>query len=174
MRRFACVLAITLAASGCGTVTVMSADPSARLYAGGRVLGQGSGQLTRRGLPETTTIVAVSHDGQRAQAVVKREFTAVTFLTGLLTYGVCLIACWEYPSVVMVGPPPVPYGHHPASFYPPPPAGAGAPDPWMQPPPGWQPNSSSQVPPATGTPPVPAPPPAAGTPPAPAPSAPHP
>ena len=128
------VAALLATASGCGTMTVTSADPGARLYAGGRMLGKGTGEIKRRGTPESTTIVAVSPDGRRAQMVAKREFTGFTALTGLFTYGICLFACWEYPSAVMV---PLPAG---GTFE----GGDGqalsaADDPWLRPPAGWQP-----------------------------------
>ena len=141
------LLATTL---GCGTMTVTAADPQARLYAGGRMLGKGHGEIKRRGTPESTIITAVSADGRRTQAVAKREFTGFTFLTGLFTYGICLFACWEYPSAVYI-PMPVPAagsgfdgpaGAAGAS------AGAGAAygapqaeDPWLKPPAGWQPRA---------------------------------
>jgi hypothetical protein len=146
----ALVLATGLVTSGCGTASVMSTDPTARLYAGGRMLGKGTGQLQRRGLPGSTVVVAVSEDGRRSQTIAKREFTAFTFVTGLFTYGVCLIACWEYPSVILVGPPPTPYAGHPGGY--PPAQGAFAgPDPWLQPPAGWQPKEP--VTPAPASPP---------------------
>ncbi|HEY0706335.1 MAG TPA: hypothetical protein VGG33_06035 [Polyangia bacterium] len=144
MRAPALFLSAVLVSGGCGTVSVMSTDPSARLYAGGRMLGQGTGQLTRRGTPESTTIVAVSQDGRRSQTVVKREFTGFTFLTGLFTYGICLVFCWEYPSVVLVGAPPQGgYASGSASY-------AAGPDPWLLPPPGYQPPAAppDSLPPA--------------------------
>lgn len=151
MRRAVCLLLATilLAGTGCGTVVVTSTDPTARLYAGGRMLGRGTGELRRRGTPESTTITAISEDGRRAQTIARREFTGVTFLAGLFTYGICLIACWEYPSVVLVDLPPAAAPHQ--SEY-------GS-DPWLIPPPGWQPRADET--PARTPEPAPAPTPAA-------------
>ena len=174
MRRPACLLlaATLVAGAGCGTVTVTSNDLTARLYAGGRMLGRGTGELQRRGTPEKTTIIAVSEDGRRAQTVVKREFTGVTLLGGLLTYGICLIACWEYPSVVLVAFPPLaPYQDAFGQAYEPPHeqgayGSAWGNDPWMQPPPGWQSNTGQAQPesPSVGTAPATPPAPATGSP----------
>ena len=136
------LLLATLAAGGCGTVTVTATDPGARLYAGGRMLGRGTGEIRRRGAPETLTITAVTDDGRRSQTVTKREFTGFTLLTGIFTYGICLFACWEYPSAVLVAVPPAPVymggGQH--GFDAPPPGQ----DPWLTPPPGWTPKAPAQ------------------------------
>lgn len=135
------IASLLVGAAGCGTMTVTSADPTARLYARGRMLGKGTGEIKRRGTPETTVITAVSEDGRRSQAVAKREFTGFTFLTGLFTYGICLFACWEYPSAVFVPAAPAVAG---GSFSVGPGGAAGeagaqpANDPWLSPPAGWQ------------------------------------
>jgi hypothetical protein len=61
-------------------------------------------------------------------------------LGALLTYGTCLIFCWEYPDTVLVTLPPPGYSSHSWSSWTPP-GGQGGPgvvtDPWLQPPQGW-------------------------------------
>jgi hypothetical protein len=143
-RYFLPAVALAAALGGCGTMRVTAADPSARLYAGGRMLGKGTGEIKRRGMPESTTITAVTEDGRRSQTVAKREFTAFTFFTGLFTYGICMFACWEYPSDIFIAVPPQPSYQG---------VGAGNPDDlWLRPPAGWQPKAGTTPAPAPGTP----------------------
>jgi hypothetical protein len=125
-----------VAAAGCGTTNIYTTDPGARVVADGVTLGRGQGQLTRRGFPGSTSVVVKTDDGRQAETVVRRQFTGLTLLLGFFTYGVCLLACWEYPDTVFV---PLPGGAAPG--YGPAPAGVAPPavDPWLQPPPGWQP-----------------------------------
>jgi hypothetical protein len=147
-------LAVAISLGGCGTVRITAADPNARLFAGGRSLGRGTGEISRRGMPGSTIIVAVSEDGRRSQTIARREFTAFTFVTGLFTYGICMFACWEYPSDVVV-----PLAAQPASEA----LGARRMDAqqmdalWLNPPPGWTPRSKAPAagptPPAAPTPP---------------------
>lgn len=127
------VAAIALTTVACGTTTIATNEPSARVFAEGRPVGRGQGEITQRGTPGSTTVTVQTEDGRRGQAVISRRFTVFTFVTGLFTYGICLLACWEYPSSVFVHVPPP----HPATAGP----GAVAPgvDPWLMPPPGWQP-----------------------------------
>jgi hypothetical protein len=139
-RAFA-LLVLMAVAAGCGTTKIYTNDPGARVLADGRSLGKGQGELTRRGLPGSTKVVARTDDGREGEVQLKREFTAMTLVMGLFTYGVCLIACWEYPDTVMI-PVPMPPGYAPPNMpgYAPP-GGAPPPavDPWLTPPPGWQP-----------------------------------
>ena len=143
LHRSICGLLLLVAVtSGCGTTQILTDDPQARIYADGQMVGKGQGSLTRRGLPGSTTVVVATEDGRRETSRVKREFTATTFVFGLFTYGICLLTCWEYPSVVFVQTArPAPY----ANAYGPPGQAPGAPgqaapvDPWMQPPAGYQP-----------------------------------
>jgi hypothetical protein len=120
---------------GCGTTHIYTTDPSARVMANGETLGRGQGQLTRRGFPSSTQVLVKTEDGRQGEVRVRREFTGVTLLLGLVTYGVCLLACWEYPDTVFV---PLPGGPTPG-YGPTPAGGPGAADPWLMPPPGWQP-----------------------------------
>jgi hypothetical protein len=145
LRRSICALLLLALGSGCGSTQILTDDPRARIYADGQMIGRGKGELTRRGFPGSATVVVTSEDGRRETSQVKREFTAATFVFGLVTYGICLVACWEYPSVVFVpiapqapyaggyGPPGQMPGAQPAAGYPP------AVDPWLQPPAGYQP-----------------------------------
>jgi hypothetical protein len=141
LRRWIAGLLLLAVASGCGSTQVLTDDPQARIYADGRMIGKGRGELPLRGFPGSTTVVVASEDGRRETTQVKRQFTAATFVLGLFTYGICLVTCWEYPGMVFVPiAPRVPY----ASSYGPPGQLPGAPgaapvDPWLQPPTGWQP-----------------------------------
>jgi hypothetical protein len=143
---------VALAAGGCGTTTIVAGDPGARIFADGRLLGRGQGQLTRRGPPGGTTVVVRTDDGRQEQTIIKRQFTALTLLGGLFTYGICLIACWEYPDMVAV---PMASAYHPygAPPFPGAPAGYAPPpvvDPWLQPPGGYAPPvSQAPQPPAS-------------------------
>jgi hypothetical protein len=140
LQRWIAGLLLLALASGCGSTQVLTDDPRARIFADGRMIGQGRGELTMRGLPSSTTVVVASEDGRRETAQIKRQFTAVSLVLGLFTYGVCLLACWEYPATVFVPIAPRvpdaggwPQGQAPG-------ATAAAPvDPWLQPPMGWQP-----------------------------------
>jgi hypothetical protein len=124
--------------AGCGTTNIYTSDPGARVIADGQTLGRGQGQLTRRGFPSSTQVVVKTDDGRQGELRIRREFTGVTFLMGLFTYGVCLVACWEYPDTVFI---PLPGGTTPG--YGPAPVGAPpAVDPWLTPPPGWHPPAS--------------------------------
>lgn len=132
---------------GCGTTTVITNDPMARIYVDGRMLGRGRGEMNQRGLPGSTQVTVKSDSGQQESQMIERRFTLVTFLTGLISYGVCLIACWEYPSTVYVALPGLPEvgpGGFPVAN-----GRYGAPDPWLMPPPGW--GGQSAAPPAAPT-----------------------
>jgi hypothetical protein len=131
----AVVAGLALGAGGCGTTMVMTNEPTARVFADGRLIGKGQGEIDQRGTPGSTTVTVQAEDGRRGQTVISRRFTGFTFLTGLFTYGICFFACWEYPSSVMVMVPPPQYTPAPGYAAPP-----GV-DPWLMPPPGWRPKS---------------------------------
>jgi hypothetical protein len=137
------LLALALAGGGCGSTRIITNDPRARIFADGEMIGQGQGEITLRGPPGGTSVVVATEDGRRQSTQVRRKFTASTAVLGLFTYGVCLLACWEYPSVVYL---PIegvnPYPAYGASSWDPGgpgPASGPAADPWMQPPAGYQP-----------------------------------
>src|SRR4051812_43595183 len=126
-------LLLLAAVSGCGTTTIISGDPTALIVADGRVLGRGHGELGRRGTPGSTVVIARSDDGRQQTQRVSRQFTSTTLMAGLLTDGICLIACWEYPETVYLPPAPAPFET---------PGSAPGGDPWLTPPPGWRPRPS--------------------------------
>jgi hypothetical protein len=140
--RAALILSL-VAVTGCGTTYVVTTDPGARVFVDGQMVGKGQGTVTQRGLPGRAQVLVKTDDGRREQTTMSRSFTGTTFLLGLITYGVCWVACWEYPGSVLVdvGGPKL----QAASYTTP---GAVAQDPWLQAPPGWRPH---------GTPPPPAP-----------------
>jgi hypothetical protein len=131
MRRLIALLLVVSA--GCGTTLVVPSDPSARVWVDGEMVGRGQGKVNQRGLPGSATVLVKTEDGRRQQASMSRSFTITTFLLGFITYGVCWLACWEYPGSLLVE---LPGGPAPDGY----PARAGTPgaDPWLQAPAGWQ------------------------------------
>jgi hypothetical protein len=143
-------LAILLAAamlSACGTTQVVATDQNARIYVDGEAVGKGAGTVRQRGFPGSAQVLVTTEDGRREHQTMSRSFTVVTFFLGLITYGVCWVACWEYPSAVLVNVP-TPADGYAAMGTTPPSAGAPAPpvDPWTKPPPGWQPHDAPAAP----------------------------
>jgi hypothetical protein len=145
VRRPAALIAAAalLAASGCGTTYVIPSEPRARVYVDGEMVGHGQGTIRQRGLPGSAQVLVMTEDGRRKQQSVSRSFTVVTFLLGFITYGVCWVACWEYPGSVAVALP-APAGGFAAQSGA---SGAGGVDPWLQPPPGWHPPAGDAPPP---------------------------
>jgi hypothetical protein len=133
MRRLAA--AVLLVAAGCGTTYVLPSDPGARVWVDGEMVGKGQGEVRQRGLPGRATVVVKTEDGRRQDATLSRSFTLTTFFLGFITYGVCWVACWEYPLSLAVTLPPGPGAQVDAY------SGRSAPDPWLQAPPGWQPKT---------------------------------
>jgi hypothetical protein len=156
MRALVVLAAVAASASGCGTTHVLTQDATARVYVDGAMVGKGHGTVSQRGFPGSAHLLAKSEDGRRKSATVSRSFTGVTLLLGFVTSGICWIACWEYPSSVVLDLPPAPgtAGAAPAG-------GLGVPattpgvDPWLQPPPGWRPRGEAAAP--EPPPPAPAP-----------------
>jgi hypothetical protein len=140
MRRLIALL-LTLTAA-CGTTHVVANDPAARVWVDGEMVGKGRGRVNQRGLPGSAVVLVKSEDGRRQQASMSRSFTITTFLLGFITYGVCWLACWEYPGSLLVelpvpaGGPTSPGGPAPDGYANAP--GSGAADPWLQAPAGWQ------------------------------------
>jgi len=128
-------LLIAALAAGCGTTQIVTAEPTARIFVDGRAVGQGHATIDKRGTPGSARVLVKTDDGRQQQSTIERSFTAVTLLGGLVTYGVCLVACWEYPDTVFVPLPEAP--RTPAA--PPPPLATAAADPWLTPPPDWHP-----------------------------------
>jgi hypothetical protein len=145
-RAIALVVAAALLGA-CGTTHVVPTDPNARIYVDGQMVGQGVGAIRQRGLPGGAQVLVITDDGRRQQQPITRSFTIVTFLLGLITYGVCWVACWEYPAAVMVNVPPPAGGYTLGATA----ADSAAParigDPWLQAPPGWRPHDAPAPPP---------------------------
>ncbi|HXU81930.1 MAG TPA: hypothetical protein VN914_11075 [Polyangia bacterium] len=143
MRRAIALVVVAAMLSACGTTLVTTNDPGARIYVDGQMVGKGAGSVRMRGLPGSAQVLVTTDDGRRQQQSISRSFGIVTFLLGFITYGVCWLACWEYPGAVMVNVP-APGGGYAAGG----PANPGAPpaDPWLQPPPGWQPHDAPAAP----------------------------
>jgi hypothetical protein len=121
---------IVLGALGCGTTQVFTEDPTARIWANGQLVGRGHAEIQRTGLPETTALRVESDDGRDQTTTVKRGVTALTVVGALLTYGTCLIVCWQYPETVWAALPP---GPRAAAL----PGAPAARDPWLDSDPGW-------------------------------------
>lgn len=136
MRRSIAILSIAAYAvflSGCGTTSIVTSDPAARIVVDGVTVGRGHAQVRQRGLPFSAQILVKTEDGREQRTRAERSFTVVTFLLGLISYGVCWVACWEYPDTVFVELAKPAGGYQPSST-----ATPGV-DPWLAPPAGWQP-----------------------------------
>jgi hypothetical protein len=128
-----CALAIGVGAAGCGSTQILTTQPDARIFVDGRALGQGQASIDKRGAPGSAVVVVKTADGRQQQSIIQRSFTGTTLVAGLFTYGICLIACWEYPDTVFIALPEPP---RPAA---PPPVATAAGDPWLIPPANWHP-----------------------------------
>ncbi len=95
-------LSCVLGLSACGTTSIVTNDPQARIFLNGEHLGQGQATLTKRGIWGGGELLVKTPDGRRKTQAVSRSFGVVTFLLGFITYGVCWAVCWEYPDVVFV------------------------------------------------------------------------
>ncbi len=145
------VLAVLLTA-GCGTTQIVANDPQARIWVDGEFVGRGHGEVRKVGFPGSAHVLAKTDDGRIVNQSMKRSFGWTAGLLGFLTYGVCFIACWEYPNALYVDLPARPAmgpgfgGPEPGS----------APDPWLVPAPGWRdPAPSLPAPAAAPSPPGP-------------------
>lgn len=123
----------TLGSGACGTSQVFTDEPTARIWANGQLIGRGHGEIQQRGTPETISILVRAEDGREQVTSVKRRITGVTVLGALLTYGTCLIFCWEYPDSIWA---PLPERAGTSAW-------RGTADAWLTPPTGWQPRQAS-------------------------------
>lgn len=137
-------LAIAALLAGCGTTTIRAHGArDAKIYVNGAYAGRGEATIQKRGGAESTTIRVEASDGRTGQKTISRSFTGKTILFAIITYGICALACKEYPEDVEVL-----LDTHPTG----PAAGPGwgdapgASDPWMTPPPGWQPTAPASQP----------------------------
>ena len=95
------LLIFTCLAVGCGTMTVRTNHPQAKIYVDGQFVGEGQAHISSMGPPKTSTI-RVSHNGRSVEHHVKRSFTLVTFLTGMMTYATGFAWAWEYPENIQI------------------------------------------------------------------------
>jgi hypothetical protein len=137
VRAVAALALAALVAGGCGTTYVIPSEPHTRIYVDGAMVGRDTGTVRLRGFPGSAQVLVKSDDGREQRQTVHRSFTVVTFLLGFITYGVCWVACWEYPGAVPVTLPPA--GNFATG-------NAGA-DPWLQAPAGWQAPAAPAAPP---------------------------
>ena len=123
---------------GCGTTQIIASDPQAFITVDGVTVGRGVASVQKTGLPGTVQVSAKTEDGRRAFQAMSRSFGWPAGLLGFFTYGVCFFACWQYPDMVYLALPSPPQldasGGWGAPYSPPQNS-----DPWLQPPPGWQP-----------------------------------
>ena len=134
MRTLALAAAASLALSGCATTRIYTDDPEARVYANGKEIGRGHGELRQWGPPHTAEVWARAPDGRRGRLHVKRHFGFGALALGVVTYGVCWFACWQYPETVYLRLDEPPARTVPVASWDVVPA---VEDPWMAPPAGW-------------------------------------
>lgn len=120
-----------LALVGCGTTQIVANDPQARIIVDGVTQGQGMASVTKVGFPGSSLVVAETSDGRKTRQTISRSFVWTTAVFGIVTYGICLVACWEYPGTVFLYLPPAPTE---SGFTPLQPAN----DPWLMPPSNWK------------------------------------
>ena len=134
------LLLVALAALpvGCGTTQIVASDPLAVITVDGVPSGRGVASVQKTGLPGTVRVSAKTEDGRSAVQPMSRSFGWTAGLLGFITYGVCFFACWQYPDMVYLALPSPPRLGAPGGWDAP-----GSPgwnqDPWLMPPPGWQP-----------------------------------
>jgi hypothetical protein len=131
--------ALLVATAGCGTARIYTNDPDARIYVDGRMVGKGQGEIRRRGMPGSSTIVVKTADGRRTTKQIRRRFTGTTFVIGLFTYATGFLFAWEYPDEFVAVEQPAASAPATSDW------GAGA-DDWNQPPPGWSPHETAPDP----------------------------
>ena len=139
------VLCVVGCCVGCGTSRVITNDPSANIWANGKLIGRGQASIEQRGMSETTLISVQTADGRTQNVLAKRSVTAFTVLTGLVSYGLCFIFCWEYPETILAWLPPTAGAQAP-------PASAAPVDPWLSPPAEWSAAHAPSPPPAVPAP----------------------
>jgi hypothetical protein len=123
---------------GCGTTQIIASDPQAFITVDGMTVGRGVASVQKTGMPGTVQVSAKTEDGRRAVQPMSRAFGWTAGLLGFFTYGACFIACWQYPDMVYLVLPSPPRLDAPGGWNAP-----SSPmqnlDPWLLPPPGWQP-----------------------------------
>ncbi len=92
----------------CGTMEIRVSDPKAKIFVDGELSGEGTAEVPRMGLP-AKVIVTVEQQGKAVvQQEVKREFTYVTLLLGMVSVYTGLLWAWQYPSELVLELPTVP------------------------------------------------------------------
>jgi hypothetical protein len=130
---------------GCGTTHIIASDPLASITVDGVPVGRGTALVQKTGLPGSVRVSAKTEDGRSTHQIMSRSFGWPAGLLGFVTYGVCFIACWQYPDLLTVtlpSPPQVGSG----SGWDAPGTALQSSDPWLLPPPGWQPATKPVAP----------------------------
>jgi len=129
-------LAVLATSSGCATTSIYASEPGAQILVDGAPVGRGMASVNQTGFPGSVQVTAKTDDGRTVNQTMSRSFGWTAGLLGFITYGVCFIACWQYPSALYLAlPPPAadPFGSGFAN-----PGAPGAPrtavDPWLSPP----------------------------------------
>jgi hypothetical protein len=123
--------------AGCASTQIIASDPQAYITVDGVPLGRGVASISKVGLPGTVQVVAKTPDGRTATQPMSRSFGWTAGVFGFFTYGVCFFACWQYPDSLYVVLPTSRWNGPGAWDAPAGPAQYQ--DPWLAPPPGWQP-----------------------------------
>jgi hypothetical protein len=126
--------------AGCGTTQIIASDPQALITVDGVTVGRGVASVQKTGLPGTVNVSAKTEDGRSAVQPMRRAFGWPAGLLGFITYGACFIACWQYPDMVYLALPSSPSADAPGGWNAP---GGRSQDPWLVPPPSWQPVSKT-------------------------------
>lgn len=145
--------ALAALSAGCGTTQIVASDPQAFISVDGVPVGRGQAVVQKTGWPGTAHVLAKTDDGRTAVQPMRREFGWTAGLLGIFTYGICFFACWQYPDMLYVALPPPPRLGASAGWDAPP---GQTQDPWLVPPPSWQPATKPAAPASA---PAPAPPP---------------
>jgi hypothetical protein len=132
-------------AVGCGTTQIIASDPQASITVDGVPVGRGMASVQKTGLPGSVQVTAKTEDGRSTRQTMSRSFGWTAGLLGFVTYGVCFIACWQYPDVLMVNLP-APARVDSGSGWDAPGTPSQNSDPWLLPPPGWQPATKPAAP----------------------------
>jgi len=130
---------------GCGTTQIIASDPQASITVDGVPLGRGMASVQKTGLPGSVLVTAKTEDGRSSHQIMSRSFGWTAGVLGFVTYGVCFFACWQYPDMLMVTLPSPTRVERGSGWNAP-----GSPlensDPWLLPPPGWQPATKPAAP----------------------------
>ena len=97
---FLLLLAFLLA--GCASTRIVSQDSNAEIYLDDRPIGVGEATVGRIG-PPRTALVEAKRDGKTVgRAEMRRSFTGMTLVWGLVSYYTGLYWGWYYPESVVI------------------------------------------------------------------------